>query len=366
MKRELIISAVLATVSFTAACHGDYRPRAVGLAEEIVVVMDSSMFYSETASALENTFGSEITTIPQTVRNRSEKLFRLTYRDFSNRDELEELKQLRNVIFAGLIDDTTNVSTFINEITDEPLRVRIRQNESFAFTANEEWFRDQWVLVLSSTDDSQLASMIRDHREELTHSALEIDFRRMEENIFRRYEQTDLSDSLWNQYGWSVRMQHDYIQTIDTTDVVMFRRPLPDNDRWMWGWWSEDVSDVSFVDQEWINTVRDSLMEQYLQGTREGSYITTEYQRDIVTSEIERDDRLRGWETLGTWQMVNDYMGGSFVNFTWHDSESQRLYMVEYGQFAPGVEKRNFVQQFRAMGRTFRSDPGYGASVGIR
>ncbi|MEX0594243.1 MAG: DUF4837 family protein, partial [Balneolaceae bacterium] len=112
----------------------------------------------------------------------------------------------------------------------------------------------------------------------------------------------------------------------------------------------------------WINATRDSVMERYVQGTREGSYITTEYRRPVVTELLEDTGRLTGWETLGTWRMTGDFMGGPFVNFTWYDPESERLFMIEYGQFAPSVAKRRFVQQFRAMGRTFRADSTFGES----
>jgi len=54
--------------------------------------------------------------------------------------------------------------------------------------------------------------------------------------------------------------------------------------------------------------------------------------------------------------MTNDFMGGPFVNFTYYDPATERLFMIEYGQFAPKVTKRRFVRQFRAMGRTFESD----------
>lgn len=109
-------------------------------------------------------------------------------------------------------------------------------------------------------------------------------------------------------------------------------------------------------------------MEQFLHGSRDESFVTTEYRQDVITEKIERNDHLIGWETQGTWRMTNDYMGGSFVNFTWHDPQSERLFLIEYGQFAPGVEKRNFVHQFRAMGRTIRSDPdfGYGKKMSLQ
>ena len=60
--------------------------------------------------------------------------------------------------------------------------------------------------------------------------------------------------------------------------------------------------------------------------------------------------------------MTNDFMGGPFVHFTYYDQMTDRLFMVEYAQFAPSVNKRRFVRQFQAMGRTFESDSTWNQS----
>ncbi|HLR32659.1 MAG TPA: DUF4837 family protein, partial [Fodinibius sp.] len=62
------------------------------------------------------------------------------------------------------------------------------------------------------------------------------------------------------------------------------------------------------------------------------------------------------YETLGTWRMTNDAMGGPFANFTIYDENTERLFILEFGQFAPKYDKRRFVRQFRTMLRTFSSD----------
>lgn len=352
--RDIILLLFLGTLlSATISCEGDFRQRAIGENHNIIVVMDSTLHDSETADALRTTFGKYLETLPN-----PEPLYTLTFRDFRTNEELEDLRKFKNLIFAGPIDDNTNTSSFIRAILSDAVEERVHQGESFAFPLENQWYRDQWSLVLTSTGDAELASKIRTSEERLVDSALDVEFSRWQESIYRRHEQTQYSDSLWENYGWSVRIQHDYVQTVDTLNVVSFRRALPENQRWMWGWWKDGVEYPDIIDQDWINAARDSIMERYVQGTREGSYVTTEYspKRAVETREINRDDRLRAWETLGTWRMTRDFMGGPFVNFTYYDPSTERLFMIEYGQFAPSVEKRRFVQQFRAMGRTFQAD----------
>lgn len=345
------ISLLLFFIILIMACESDYRPVSIGAVDEIQVVMDSTQWDSETALAIEETFGRGITTLPN-----YEPTYRLTFKDFSTNEQLDEIRQFKNLIIAAPIDDEHNVANFIRAILSDDVEERVQSGDSFAFPLEDRWMRDQWALILTSTSDDDLAEKIRNSEESLVGNLLKREFERRKHEIYRRGEQFAINDSLWQNYGWQIRMQHDYIWTVNEDNAAVFRRYLPENDRWIMAWWKDDVPNADFIDQEWINTTRDSLLEKYMRGEREESYLTTEYRRDVITKQIDREDRIEGWETLGTWTMTNDFMGGPFVNFVYYDPKTERLFLIEYGQFAPGVAKRRFVRQFRTMGRTFRSD----------
>lgn len=346
-----VLTLPLILLFIFSACGGDYRPMSIGAIDEVIVVMDSTQWSSETAMAIEETFGKGIETLPG-----YEPTYRLIFRDFRTNSELDDLKRYKNLIFAAPIDDNTNVASLIRAILSEDIENRVRQDDSFAFPITDRWMRDQWVLILSSTDDEVLAEKIINSEKSLVGNLLQLEFERRINEVYRRGEQVAINDSLWQNYGWKVRMQHDYNWTIREDNAAVFRRYLAENDRWILAWWQDDVDHIDFINDEWINATRDSLLQRYIQGDREGSYVTTEYRRSVITDQVNRDDRITGFETLGTWRMTNDFMGGPFVNFFFHDPETNRLFMIEYGQFAPSVSKRRFVRQFRAMGRTFESD----------
>jgi hypothetical protein len=356
---KIYLVTLLAALFAISACETDYRPSSIGSADEIIVVMDSTQWDSETALAIEETFGRGIETLP----GGFEPKYDLIFRDFRNNDQLDRIREFKNVIFASTIDEESNVGTFIRAILSEDVEGRIRSGESFAFPIEDRWVRDQWALILSSNSDDELAEKIRNSESSLVGHLENREFERRKNEVFRRGEQVAISDSLWENHGWKVRMQHDYIKIVDSLNVAVYARYLPDNNRRMWAWWQDDVPNADFLDQNWINATRDSLMELYMQGERGNSYVTTEYRRPVETSPIERDDRIIGYETLGTWRMTGNFMGGPFVNFTYYDPATERLFMVEYWQFAPSVNKRRFVRQFQAMGRTFDSDSTWNRNV---
>ncbi|MDE2997420.1 MAG: DUF4837 family protein, partial [Bacteroidota bacterium] len=49
-------------------------------------------------------------------------------------------------------------------------------------------------------------------------------------------------------------------------------------------------------------------------------------------------------------------MGGPFLNYTFYDDDSRRLYMIDGMVFAPGYDKREFLRHMETIAHTFRSE----------
>lgn len=357
MKSLFKASLFLLVVAIWVGCEGDYRQKARGSFGQAVVLMDSSQFESQTADAIRQTYGGWIQTIPG-----KPPLFDLTFRDVKNNDQLEQLKRFKNLIIAAPISDTSNVARFIQALLSEEVEQEVKNGNAFAFPLDDRWYRDQWSMILTAPSDSALAEQILSSEETLTQRLIDKELDRWTEEIYESGEQVALADSLWENEGWKIRIQHDWIKNIDTTftangeenNFLTMRRPLPENDRWFWAWWKK-TDDINEIDEGWINAKRDSLMEQWIRGSRDSSYVTTARNRPHETKTFE----LNGdtvYETLGIWTMTHDAMAGPFVNFTIYDEETSRLFMLEFAQFAPKYDKREFVRQFRTMLRTFESD----------
>lgn len=337
------------------SCGGDYRPVAEGNTREVVVVMDSTNWESETAQAIRDVFGKWVLTVPN-----GEPFYDLQFTRIRSQEHLERLRKQKNLIFAAPIDEDSNTGRQIRGFLDESVEQRVREGESFAFPVEDQWYRDQYVLILSSSSDSLLAQKIRNTEKSLLSNMLQKELKRWNYFVYEKKERTDLSDSLWKNHGFKVRFQHDYHKNIDTLNFQSYRRFLPQNDRWMWIWYKDNVNDISFLDDEWIIATRDSLSRHFIKGSRDSMYVQTYMNRPEirpVVTETFQHGRLLAYETRGTWYMVNGLMGGPFVNFTYYDPDTNRLFMIDYNQFAPNLRKKlPFVRQFRAMGRTFESD----------
>ncbi len=347
-----IIVTGLAGLFVWTGCEGDFRRSAQGSLSQVLVVMDSTQWDSPTADAIRETFGKEIMTLP-----RPEEKYDLRFMDLRTNRDLEYAKNHKNTIFAAPIDEESNVGAFIRAVMSEDIKQRIAEGRNFAFPLEDRWYKNQWTLFLSAADHETLSQKIRDSERSLVGHLDEVERERWKSEVFRRGEQKHLSDSLMQNHGFSIRVQHDYRIGVDTTDFVSMRRYLHDNDRWIWFNYKEDVDSFDWVDSEWINNRRDSLNRKYIRGSREESYVTTEYRspRRVETTETTVNGRP-ALETRGTWTMTNDLMGGPFLHYTIYDEQQQRIYMMEFAQFAPRYSKRRFMNQFEAMAHTFETD----------
>lgn len=353
MKNSIFItlSACLLLVSLTA-CKGDFRPEASGGFSEIIVVMDSSMVNSATANAIRNTFGAPIRTITPSPEPRYDLLFR----DLRVSSDLELVQRNKNVIIAATIDEDSNVGSFLRSALAENVQQSVRDGQSFFFQNNNVWARDQWVLMLSANTDEELAEKIMANERRLMTELNELEHIRWHNYVYRRAEQTELSKEILENHGWTFRIQHDYRLGVDTLNFLTLRRQLQDNDRWIWVWWQDDFDQFGEIDREWINTTRDSLNQIYFKGKSNDRFVRTDYRRPLEQRFMTLNE-MEAFESRGIWIMNNDLMGGPFVNYTFFDEENNRLFMMEFGQFAPRWDKRRFLYQFDAMARTFISDP---------
>lgn len=348
--RYLLLPLMAFALASLWSCEGDYRKAAQGTFGELIVVMDSTRLNSATAEAIRNSFGDRYPGLPG-----YEPHYDIRFVDFETQSKLDQIKRMQNLIIAAPLDEQTEVGELVRAMLSEEVEQRVEQGQNFAFPLGDRWYRNQWVLLLTAPTDTTLARKIRNSEDQLVGMLDKVEIKRWKYEIYEKGERTALEDSLWKDYGWKLRIQHDYVRNVDTTGFVSFHRYLPENDRWIWVWWENGVKNIDRVDDEWINAKRDSLLKTWIRGTRDSSYVTTEYRRPVQTATMTINGNF-AYETRGTWKMTGDLMGGPFLNYTIYDDETNRLFMMEFAQFAPRYKKRRFVRQFEAMATTFRTD----------
>lgn len=370
-KSVLLITSLFLVVMALISCDGDYRKAAKGSLGHIMVLTDTTGIFELDSLYMPGLDKSQFTGVQNLqyalievfeqglyASPGFESAYLPRYVSFQTAQDLEDLKRARNLVIATPLEDSTAAGQFLNALLDPEVKQAVRNGEVNYIPLYNKWYKDQLTLLITAPTYNELASYLVENKEVLTRDLDKIELERMTYEVYKKQEQTELSDSLWTEYGFKLRVQHDYNWNVDTTQFVSFRRYMPENDRWFWVHWQENVEDPSFVDQQWINSKRDEILEQYIRGTVENSYVQTEYERPIKYVEFTHNDKP-AFSVEGTWKMINGAMGGGFVHQTVYDEQQKRLYMMEYMVFAPNFKKRPFIRQFQSMISTFETNPNY-------
>ncbi len=368
MTRRLPILAAFLALLLGAGCSSvtDYKPPAVGKTAEIVVVTDSASWSGVVGDALRDALGYEMRTFPQPTPSFTLRLQPLS--DFA----LSGIRRQNGVVFAAALDDTTATARFIRARLDSTGAAALQAGGQGIITRPDLWMRDQLVVYATAPTDSALAAQIRAAGPRLRAGFNALARKRTTDDMFEKARQTDVEETLLDDHGFAVNIQHDYFIVQDTTFVtpdglragfVRFRRIPGDTWRDLFIYYEDDPR-FTRLHPDSVRAVRNRLTEEFVQGVHPGSYITIEDRapdlRPIVADTVGLGGRF-AIETRGTWRMTGDAMGGPFVSYALYDEDQGRFYLIDGAIYAPRYtipEKREFLRQMEAIAHTFRTSAG--------
>lgn len=359
--RALAWTVVLvASILTLVGCEGDFRPRAVGPEGEITVVMDSTHWTGEPGETLRSNVMPWMETLPV-----SERYFDIRHVELSERS-FGRIKDTKNVIIASALTDSTNETTFLRRRLSDEAEQAILDGQRAVVPNPNLWRRSQRIYYVAAATPGDLAQAFRSQGSDIRGTFKEVTLQRMEQEMYETERRTGLEDTLMHRHNFAVNVRHDFQIAVDTTTAtegfVWLRRVLSKTRREFFVYYAEDVGPDQ-ITPEWIHAKRDSLTRRHLRGNVQG-FVNIDYRRPLETEQISFLDRY-GFETRGLWFMATPEEGtnelrpvgggGPFVNYTFYDRETDRVYMLDGSIFAPEYDKRSFLRHMEVMARTFRT-----------
>ena len=334
-------------------------PNAIGKVGDVLVVTDSATWAGPVGDALRETIGGSIAP-PLDIAD-----FRLSRRDLTNQN-FDILRRSKNLIFAAALDDTSAVARFLQARLDSAGVRMVRAGEGTVVLPRRDiWAQGQVVVFATAANDSLLAGALRARADTIQTMLTETALAQTARDMFDDHRLVAMEDSLMRTHGFAVNVQHDYFLSQDTTltidgqlgHFVRLRRVLSDTWRDFFVYYEDGVP-PSHADSAYVERVTDTVLEQFIRGAYDSSYVRLDRIRPIRYAPTTITDR-EATQARGLWRMVEDFMGGPFVRYSFYDEPQQRLYIVYGMVFAPQHQfrssKREFLRQLEAMARTFRT-----------
>jgi len=322
--RELLAFTLLITIF---AC--DYKPSSFGSFQKIVVFADSSLFIA-VQTELEQTFDQYIYT-PHTERS--------FYLDLQPLNTFETYKTRRNLMFIGLLDGEDEVSSFITESLSPQVKESIRNNQMFEIFKPDLFSTDQVVIFLSANDIATLSENLTTQGDFIFKQLNEMYFEQLKKAMFLKGEQLMLEDYLFEEFGWKMRIQHDYelVKEEENGDFAWFRRLNPDRSLFLHRFQSDGLNE----DGEWLFTLRDSITTVVFEGDS--------IDRNDTMLQIVEFAGRSALKLTGVWQNSKHLIGGPFRTYAFYDGTSKCIYIIDISVTAPGQLKKQFLDQLEVM-----------------
>ena len=360
----LLLGTLLAGLLLLSGCEGDYRPRAVGPIGEITVVMDSSHWTGPSGEALRANVTPWVETLPV-----SERSFQLRHLELTDERTYERVQDLKNVIIAAPLSDSTNETSFLRRRLSDEAEQAILDGQTAVVSKPNLWRRSQRIYYVAAASPDALAETFQSQGTQIRDTFTEATLQRMDRNMYEDDRRSALEDTLMQRHGFAVNMQSDFQIAVDTTTgsegFVWLRRLLAQTRREFFVYYVEDVSPDQ-ITPEWIYNTRDSLTRRHLRGNVRG-FAKIDYRRPLKTEQRSFLDRY-AYDSRGLWYMVAPLGGGNelrpvggggpFVNYTFYDQATDRVYMLDGSIFAPDNDKIDLLRQMEVMARTFRTAEG--------
>lgn len=342
MKR-IFTFLVVAIIGFALASCNVKKP-AVGLEDEIYVFADSTDYYNLEGTLLD-VFAKIIYT-PQ-----PEKLFKLKRKDISLLGEYQDRK---NIIIVAPLDSKGETAKYIKGILDSNVTKLVMKDSVHVINKYDLWAKNQLVMILTAPTMEKLKKDILFDHDRLVKYFQKISNERLYQKLYAPiYENKKLEAKLLKKYGWLIYVQTDYLLAKDDSvnNFVWLRRaPNTNVERWVFIKWIDNASPV-YLNKDSVYALRNRLTKKYYRATDDTSYV--EIADDYITTTPVNFKGRYALMTQGLWRMTDQSMGGPFVNYTFYDEKTHRIYMLDASIYAPKYRKKQIIQQVDVLLQSF-------------
>lgn len=325
MKRQFNIIAVVALAVLVAACGNNSgtakKDRSVGGTSEIMVVtQNDEQWNGSIGDSLRHFFLDYQYGLPQP----------------------EARNELAHINLAGFSDMFKKHKNIIE------VEINPSLEKAVAETAVDLWAAPQRYIKISAPNIPAWVELFDKQKEVYQQWFDQVERERIL-NVFRPTKDEAIANAIAKKFGFTLTVPQGFYIAKDEPDFMWIRKEQERSSACLVIYQTPYKDTIQFSTPSLV-AMRDMMLQQYIPGPLEGSYMATEteFVPPLVTTVR---DFPAGYtvEMRGMWRVENDFMGGPFVSYTFADSRIGNLVTVEGYYYEPNQKKRNQLLQLQAI-----------------
>ena len=330
------------------------KPTAMGRINNVVIIADKNMTEGDIADTISYYFEASYP-----ILTADEPIFNIRYMTPEQLVAKPYSKELRTYVMVADISDTTSSATkLLRADMGEDKFNRAMNDPSFTTSVGQDkWARGQLLIYIFARGRANLAASISKHFATISKRINQHDHKNLSATVYgMQGANTELSKLVLDSFGLNIKIPGLYQKAISSKNFLWMRldnkeiiqsiviRKFP-------------YKDKNQFKKENIIKMRNDYGRQFIRASSDSSYMSTNV-IDLPTYEYTYiNNNVYTREVSGIWETVNDFKGGPFVSYVLHNEEGGEIVFIDTFVFAPGKEKRDFVQQLDCIIKT-ASFPG--------
>jgi hypothetical protein len=320
------------------------KPSALGVMNQIVLVTDNAVYKSIVGDTIETLFAGAYPLTPQ-----PEELFDIKHYQVSDLNEESLRRELRTYLIVGNINDENSpVAKLIRDDLGNEKINRVRTDPSFRTSVGrDKWANGQLLIYVFGTTPEDLANAVAKNFEGIATKITEHDAPQLYQFTFGKGINGGLSKKLGERFGIQIEIPKDYEVAVDepTNNGLIWLRTDTKDAVINIAIREYTYSDVALASKRVMIEQFDNFGKQYVSSEAPNSYMISNG-IDLPILEFNRlIDGHYTKELRGVWELENDFMGGPFISYAIINEKLGKMLQIDGFIFAPGVKKRNMMQQ---------------------
>ena len=168
-------------------------------------------------------------------------------------------------------------------------------------------------------------------------------------SVLRPSNDVKITQRIKEKMGFDMIIPSGFFISKDEPDFMWIRKELEKNSFGIFIY-TTPYKDTIQLERDNLVTVRDRMMQRYVPGPADGSFMTTE--KEFVPPMLNYISTFpTGFaaEMRGMWCLVGDYMAGPFVSYTFPDNRTGNLVTLEGYVYYPNHDKRDDLLQVQSL-----------------
>ena len=301
------------------------KPKSTGRTNELLFVTDSKeQWKGPIGDTLRAFFGAEIEGLPQP--EPSFDFLNIAAADFTNL-----YQKFHNIIIIGI--DAKQVEPTVESVENI-------------------WSQPQGIIKVIAPSEESFFTIFNAQKESWLRLINRMEIARTNQN-FKMAMDTKLSEAIVRKFGFYLGIPGGFMIAKEDENTLWLRhRIVKAKQQVELGIliYIRPYNDTANFKQEQILWRRNEVTAKFVEGPSPGSFMVVADEVIKPVSRLALDFPVEyAVETRGLWEVMNDFMGGAFISYTFVDEKTNNLVTLDGFIYNPNDQKRTYLRQLQAI-----------------